>query len=286
MPTYNFQGQDIRKNSSDKFKNLNQKNGQPSAFDPRAPRELPAPPGANKIRRKTEQTAVESADDDKEYKTISAPLPFYITGITTFVAALGIGSYTIGKYILLAGIGIAAYFISKAMFKPQKFEVLKKHQITLTGFAETDDILRRADNQLRNVKKSAQHIVKKDAAFAGTLTELVEDAYKLVDFTSDNATQVTQLRRFYNYYLPTLEKLSTTYEKLEKSGSDAEHVTETKEEIISAAEAMKTLFKKQFDKMYKNTALDISTDVDVLEAMLESDGIRSINEKTETAENK
>jgi hypothetical protein len=262
-------GRPIARKSSDKLNN-------PSAFDPRGPKQeiVVVPPKA-----KAQVVEAASENSDTEYRTIAAPLPFYITGVTVFVAALAMGAYTFGKYLLLAGIGLAVYFISRKVCAPKKYEVQKKHKITLTGFAETDEILRKADNELRSIKKSAQHIVKKDAEFAGTLTELVDDAYKLVDFTSDNADQLSLLRRFYNYYLPTLEKLARTYVKLEKSGSDVEHVTQTKEEIISAADAMKTLFKKQFDKMYVNTALDISTDVDVLEAMLESDGIRKINEE-------
>ncbi len=272
-------GRPIPRRSSDKLNNAS------GAFDPRGPKQdivvvqdnTKAPAGANQIRRKGEAAV---AEDGKEYKTVVAPLPFYLTGVSVFIAAIGLGTYTFGKYLLLAAIGAAVYFISSRACKPRKYEVQKDHQLTLTGFAETDEILRKADNELRSIKKSAQHIVKKDPEFAGNLTELVDDAYKLVDFTSDNADQITLLRRFYNYYLPTLEKLARTYVKLEKSGSDVKDVVQTKEEIISAADAMKTLFKKQFDKMYSNTALDISTDVDVLEAMLESDGIRHIQEET------
>ena len=274
-------GRPIPRRSSDKLNNPS------GAFDPRGPKQeivvvqdnTKAPAGANKIRRKGEN-AVAVTEDGKEYKTVVAPLPFYLTGVSVFIAAIGLGTFTFGKYLLLAAVGAAVYFISSKACKPQKYEVQKNHQLTLTGFAETDEILRKADNELRSIKKSAQHIVKKDPEFAGNLTELVDDAYKLVDFTSDNADQVTLLRRFYNYYLPTLEKLARTYVKLEKSGSDVKDVVQTKEEIISAADAMKTLFKKQFDKMYSNTALDISTDVDVLEAMLESDGIRHIQEES------
>lgn len=211
---------------------------------------------------------------EPEYKTINSPMSYLVTGIAVFLAAVIGGIHSVWSFIPLIILGLIVFNISKAFFKPKKYKVPVEHKLTMTGFAETDEILKKADESLKNIRKASETIADKDAEYADTLDELVEDAYRIVDFTAENVAQVTQLRRFYNYYLPTLEKLSKTYVALEKGG-EGERVSQTKEEIVTATEAMKSLFEKQFDKMYQNTALDISTDVDVLESMLESDGIKA-----------
>ena len=203
---------------------------------------------------------------------IASPVPFYVTGITVFLLALLIGPKRWWQYLIIAAVGFITFLIVKLFCAPKTFERPIEHELMLTGFAETDEMLKHADSQLRRIKLSAEKIEKTDASFAGMLRELSSDAYRLVDYISEHEKQITQLRRFFNYYVPTLEKFAGEYVNLEKGGSSAEHVTRTKEEIVNAAEAMKVLFKKLFDKMYADTALDISTDVDVLETMLKSDG--------------
>lgn len=222
--------------------------------------------------QQTETNRENTETTDNKIK-VASPVPFYVTGGTVFVLALLIRPWKWWQYLVIAVIGALTFLITKLFSKPKTFDKPVEHELVLTGFAETDTMLKHADSQLRQIKKSAETIEKTDTAFAGTLRELTDDAYKLVDYISEHEKQISQLRRFFNYYLPTLEKFAGEYVNLEKGGSQAEHVTRTKEEITDATDAMKVLFKKLFDKMYTDTALDISTDVDVLETMLKSDGV-------------
>lgn len=232
----------------------------------------------------TEKTPVHSSSEIKKQDAqpekikVASPVPFYVTGGVVFVLALLIRPWKWWQYLIVAAVGGLTFLIAKVCSKTKTFDRPVEHELMLTGFAETDSMLKQADSQLRQIKRSAEKIEKTDASFAGMLNELSTDAYKLVDYISEHEKQITQLRRFFNYYLPTLEKFAGEYVNLEKGGSSAEHVVRTKEEIVDATEAMKVLFKKLFDKMYTDTALDISTDVDVLETMLKSDGVDAVDE--------
>ncbi len=82
-----------------------------------------------------------------------------------------------------------------------------------------------------------------------------------------------QLRGFLNYYLPTTLKILHTYAQLEEQGIEGENITATKERIEGMIDKVVEGFRKQLDKLFQNDALDITTDVAVLEKMLSKDGL-------------
>ena len=56
-------------------------------------------------------------------------------------------------------------------------------------------------------------------------------------------------------------------------GVESANATETKESINPALKQINNAFEKQLDALYADDALDISTDVTVLEAMLKRDNL-------------
>ncbi|MCL2365914.1 MAG: 5-bromo-4-chloroindolyl phosphate hydrolysis family protein [Oscillospiraceae bacterium] len=82
-----------------------------------------------------------------------------------------------------------------------------------------------------------------------------------------------QVKRFADFYLPTTIKLLHTYDRFGKSGSDGVHITGTLEQIDSAFDNILTSYKKFYDSLFANQALDIETDIGVLETILKRDGL-------------
>ena len=85
--------------------------------------------------------------------------------------------------------------------------------------------------------------------------------------------QKTQVRTFFNYYLPTSVKLFETYADLTGSGIQTASVTRTKREIEEAAEVLVKAFEKELDGLFAADALDVATDIQVLEVKLSRDGL-------------
>ena len=77
-----------------------------------------------------------------------------------------------------------------------------------------------------------------------------------------------------NYYLPTADKLLKQYRDLLKTGSQGENIQGAMRSIENSLELIATAFEKQLDSLYRHEAMDIQTDIDVLETMLAADGIR------------
>ena len=68
-------------------------------------------------------------------------------------------------------------------------------------------------------------------------------------------------------------KLLKVYEDVEKQPVQGENIRKTKKEIEDSLDTMNQALEKLFDEMFQNVAIDISSDIQVLEVMLKQDGL-------------
>ena len=82
-----------------------------------------------------------------------------------------------------------------------------------------------------------------------------------------------QINKFMNYYLPTTLKLLDSYALLEAQGIEGDNITASKQEIERTMDLLVAGFEKQLDLLFRSQAMDISSDVAVLEGMMAQDGL-------------
>ena len=82
-----------------------------------------------------------------------------------------------------------------------------------------------------------------------------------------------KLRSFLSYYLPTTLKILGSYAQLEAQGVEGENISAAKERIEGMMDKVVDGFEKQLDRLFQDDAMDITTDVAVLERMLDKDGL-------------
>lgn len=83
------------------------------------------------------------------------------------------------------------------------------------------------------------------------------------------------VRRFMNYYLPTTLKLLKSYDMLEDQSYQGENIVASRQKIESVLDMLIQAYEKQLDRLFHDDALDIATDIDVLETMMAGDGLSS-----------
>lgn len=83
----------------------------------------------------------------------------------------------------------------------------------------------------------------------------------------------TDLRRFMDYYLPTTDKLLSAYVDLEKQPEGLENVDKTKREIKDALDKINDGFEKLLNRLFEELAMDISSDISVMNTMMKQDGL-------------
>lgn len=112
-----------------------------------------------------------------------------------------------------------------------------------------------------------------DPVMSGKIDRIEEITRKIFAYQKKNPEKGGQLRSFLNYYLPTTLKILNSYAQLEEQGVEGANISAAKERIEGMMDKVVEGFEKQLDKLFENTAMDITTDVKVLEQMLEKDGL-------------
>ena len=75
------------------------------------------------------------------------------------------------------------------------------------------------------------------------------------------------------YYLPTTLKILRAYAQMEAQGIEGENIKAAKSRIEGMMDKVVDGFEKQLDRLFQDDAMDIATDVEVLERMLDKDGL-------------
>ena len=101
----------------------------------------------------------------------------------------------------------------------------------------------------------------------GTLTASI---FRVVREKPERAEEV---RKFMNYYLPTTLKLLKSYSLMEKQSYQGENIQASRKKIEDVLETLVHAFERQQDKLFQSEALDVETDISVLETMMASDGL-------------
>lgn len=96
--------------------------------------------------------------------------------------------------------------------------------------------------------------------------------------------KLSQIRKFTNYYLPTTLKLLNAYDRMDDTGISGSNIDTAMGKIGSALESIVTAFDRQLDALFADEALDISTDITVMEDLLRQEGLLGEKEQTPFAQ--
>ena len=112
-----------------------------------------------------------------------------------------------------------------------------------------------------------------DEMMSQKIDRIGEITGKIFAYQKQNPNRAGQLRSFLSYYLPTTLKILKAYARMEEQGVEGENIRSAKERIEGMMDKVVEGFEKQLDRLFQDDAMDIATDVQVLERMLEKDGL-------------
>jgi 5-bromo-4-chloroindolyl phosphate hydrolysis protein len=105
------------------------------------------------------------------------------------------------------------------------------------------------------------------------MNQLMQISDKIVQNAIDNPGNVPQIKKFLNYYLPTTIKLLNAYDRMSDQGIEGVNISGSMSRIEAMLDTAVEAFKKQLDSLFANQALDIETDIEVMNAMLAREGL-------------
>ena len=88
-----------------------------------------------------------------------------------------------------------------------------------------------------------------------------------------NPEIVPDLKKLMDYYLPMTVKLLTAYADMDGQPVQGETIQTAKREIEDTLDTLNLAFEKLLDDLFRDTALDVSSDITVLQTLLAQEGL-------------
>ena len=129
----------------------------------------------------------------------------------------------------------------------------------------------REDDILREIRQVNDEIP--DEVMSAKIDRIEEITGKILRYQKEHPNKEGQLRTFLNYYLPTTLKILRAYAQLDAQGIEGQNISAAKKRIEDMMDQGVSGFEKQLDKLFQDDAMDITSDVEVLENMLKKDGL-------------
>ena len=195
--------------------------------------------------------------------------PIYAAAVVWILYALLFPLYRVGHFALCAAAAAAVYLIARLFCRDVVEEVEEKPEPT--GNAELDKMISDGNLAIAEMKRLNESI--KDEKISRQIDRLEEISGKIFDCVKASPEKLPQIRKFMNYYLPTTLKLLNAYDRMGSQGVSGENISGTMERVENMMGTIVTAFERQLDGLFGDQALDISTDITVLENMMAREGL-------------
>ena len=201
-------------------------------------------------------------------KKIRSALPLYLAAAAFLVCSAALPIDQWWAILAAAAVCAAVYFVADKKIPPRTVYVKAEYQ---TGSEELDAMLKQAGDQLDALHTLNERIP--GAALSAAITRMETAGAAIVKKLSEEPDKARAARRFLTYYLPTAVKVLTAYADLEAAGAQGENARALAAQVEQNADTIAKAFEAQLDSLFAGQVRDVSTDLEVLEAMAKSDGL-------------
>lgn len=226
--------------------------------------------------------------------------PIYAVALVWLVFGLFLPLYRPLHYVAAALVSLAAYLIVKAVRPDQVFETPEPQskqdppkaepsaskassapkKPESTGNPELDALILERDRAVSEMKRLNDAI--EDPTISDQIDRLEATTKKIIAHVVEHPKKLPQIRKFLNYYLPTTLKLLNAYDRMGAAGVSGENIDGTMGKIETMMDTVVKAFDKQLDALFGDEALDISTDITVMENLLAQEGLAGVQLHSES----
>ena len=199
-------------------------------------------------------------------KRIPSAIPIYGAAAVWLVMGLILPIYRLWAIFLTLALSAVSALALKKKFPGREVEVVRRAD---TGDETVNRQIEEGRETLRRIHASNEAIP--DPELSEEIRRMEAAGGAIFDALEKDVTKASQVRRFMTYYLPTTDKLLSRYRELQNVASGGENVNRAMDSIRRSMVMVATAFEKQLDALYKDSALDIETDIEVLETMLSTE---------------
>ena len=207
------------------------------------------------------------------FSSIAFPL-YELWGILMTLGLCSLGAFIAGKASAKRALKKEKEAAEAAAVKAA--EEAKKHPKKKSYGPEVDPILEEGNRALSEMGRLYMSI--KDPDVRRKINEIMRITDKITQDAIDDPKDIPQIKKFMNYYLPTTLKLLNSYDRMSSLGIEGENLDRSMKNINEMLDAAIEAYKKRLDSLFENQALDIETDIEVMNTMLAREGLAGDDE--------
>ena len=237
-------------------------------------------------------------------------IPIYLVGVVWLAFGLFFRLYQPVDYLLCTLISVGVFILGKAIFPDKSYHIAQEEeereakkraeeahaarekaqaerearerqeqeakarqaqQAKSTGNPELDQLILERDRALSEMRRLNDSI--EDETISAQIDHLEEVTRQIIDQVIQEPRKLPQIRRFLNYFLPTTLKILNAYDRMDAVGISGENIDTTKAKVENMMGTIVKAFDKQLDSLFGAEAMDISTDITVMENLLAQEGL-------------
>ncbi len=143
----------------------------------------------------------------------------------------------------------------------------------ITGNTLLDQALKEGRTLLIQLKQADQAIP--DPKVSQCIQEIVDLTQQILAAVEQHPGAVGQIRRFLNYYLPTLLELLRKYAELDDISAGQGNIQQSRSRIEGVLDSSRQAFRRLLDSLYASQALDIAAEIEVMDQLMKEEGLGS-----------
>ena len=110
-------------------------------------------------------------------------------------------------------------------------------------------------------------------AVSGKISRIELIVRRIFERTQAHPEIVPDLKKMMDYYLPMTVKLLNAYAEMDAQPVQGETILASKKEIEDTLDTLNLAFEKLLDSIFEDTAMDVSSDISVLNTLLAQEGL-------------
>lgn len=183
-------------------------------------------------------------------------------------------------YLLLSDEAYGAYekYEEGVRLREREERRLKEEVERQQRMEAQNPILKETRLLIEEGKESIEQIREANEAISGEVISQKLDRLEIIlckifEYVENHTDELPETRKFMGYYLPTTLKLVNAYREMDAEPIQGENIRSAKHEIEATLDTINYAFENLLDSFYQDKAMDISTDITVLETMLAQEGL-------------
>ena len=136
---------------------------------------------------------------------------------------------------------------------------------------KVQEVLDRGNAYLREIRRCNDEIPGEE--ISAKISRMESIVQRIFERAEAHPEIIPDLKKLMDYYLPMTIKLLNAYADMDRQPIQGETIQASKKEIDATLDTLNLAFEKLLDSVFQDTAMDVSSDISVLQTLLAQEGL-------------